>query len=112
MDYNGASMTEFDAKFKVGQLVHHKLFGYRGVVIDIDGSFSLSEGWYDRVARSRPPKDAPWYRVLVDGASHETYVAERNLEEDAVGTPISHPMLARFFDTFEKGHYVRNRALN
>lgn len=99
-------------KFTIGQLVHHRLFDYRGVVVDIDLEFSLSDEWYDQVARSRPPKDAPWYRVLVGGALHETYVAERNLEPDDAGTPIEHPLLGAFFDTFENGHYVRHRSLN
>ncbi|MFW2387871.1 MAG: heat shock protein HspQ [Polyangiales bacterium] len=99
-------------KFTIGQVVHHALFGYRGVVVDIELAFSLSEQWYDQVAKSRPPKDAPWYRVLVGGALHETYVAERNLEEDTEGTPIVHPRLADFFDAYENGHYVRRRSLN
>lgn len=99
-------------QFTIGQVVHHKLFEYRGVVVDIDPTFSLSEEWYDQVAKSRPPKDAPWYRVLVGGALHETYVAERNLEEDNSGTPIEHPLLGEFFDAFENGHYVRSRSLN
>jgi heat shock protein HspQ len=99
-------------KYGVGQLVHHKLFDYRGVVIDVDQVFSLSDEWYDQVAKSRPPKDAPWYRVLVGGARHETYVAERNLKEDVLGSPIEHPLLADFFDAFEDGHYVRSRELN
>ena len=105
-------MTVAKPKFAIGQLVHHRLFDYRGVVVDIDATFSLSEAWYDEVAKSRPPKDAPWYRVLVGGAMHETYVAERNLEEDRVGSPIEHPLVEHFFDSFEDGHYVRNRELN
>ncbi|MGB5413310.1 MAG: heat shock protein HspQ [Polyangiales bacterium] len=105
-------MPAVKPKFAIGQLVHHRLFDYRGVVVDIDATFSLSEAWYDQVAKSRPPKDAPWYRVLVGGAMHETYVAEQNLEEDRVGSPIEHPMLEHFFDAFENGHYVRNRGLN
>jgi len=96
----------------MGQLVHHKLFDYRGVVIDVDQVFSLSDEWYDQVAKSRPPKDAPWYRVLVGGGLHETYVAERNLENDVLGLPIEHPLLDEFFDAFEDGHYVRSRELN
>ena len=81
-------------------------------MVDIDPSFSLSEEWYQQVARSRPPKDAPWYRVLVGGALHQTYVAERNLEQDNSGAPIDHPLLGEFFDAFENGHYVRSRSLN
>ena len=105
-------MDAIRPRFTIGQLVHHKLFDYRGVVVDIDPTFSLSDDWYDQVARSRSPKDAPWYRVLVDGAHHETYVAERNLEEDALRSPIRHPLLGAFFDSFADGHYVRSRALN
>ena len=99
-------------QFSIGQVIHHRLFDYRGVVVDIDLRFSLSEEWYEQVARSRPPKDAPWYRVLVGGTMQVTYVAERNLEEDDCGDPIEHPLLTEFFDAFENGHYVRSRSLN
>ena len=105
-------MAEDRARFAVGELVEHRLFGYRGVVFDVDPVFSGSDEWYEQVARSRPPKDAPWYRVLVGGAAHETYVAERNLKEDDSGAPIEHPLLSAFFDAFENGHYVRSRSLN
>lgn len=105
-------MIVIKPKYAIGQLVHHKLFDYRGVVIDVDPEFSLSDEWYEQVAKSRPPRDAPWYRVLVGGALHETYVAERHLEEDSVGSPIEHPLLADFFDAFENGYYVRSRELN
>ena len=85
-------MTDADpnasADFSVGELIHHKRFEYRGVVVDVDPTFQLSDDWYDQVARSRPPKDAPWYHVLVHEAEHMTYVAERNLEPDTSGQPI------------------------
>lgn len=95
--------------FAVGELVHHRLFDYRGVVIDVDPVFQLSEEWYDTVARSRPPKDRPWYHVLVDGATHTTYVAERNLEPDASRRPVEHPLLERYFTGFFNGRYQRAR---
>ena len=47
-----------EANFHVGQLVQHALFGYRGVVVDVDADFQLSDEWYEEVARSRPPKGA------------------------------------------------------
>ena len=70
------------AKFAVGDLVYHRLFDYRGVVVDVDPTFESTEEWYEAVAKSRPPKDKPWYHVLVHEAMHSTYVAERNLEPD------------------------------
>ena len=42
-----------NAKFSVGDLVHHQLFSYRGVVIDVDPTFQSTEEWYETVARSR-----------------------------------------------------------
>ena len=100
-------MTGFEAKFHVGQLIHHKLFDYRGVVVDVDATFQGSEEWYEKVARSRPPKDRPWYHVLVDDADHSTYVSERNLEPDSSGAPIRHPAVDRFFGALENGIYRR-----
>ena len=98
------------ARFRVGQLVHHKLFGYRGVVFDVDPSFAGSDDWYETMAMSRPPKDRPWYHVLVHGAVHTTYVAERNLEPDLSGVAIVHPALDQLFSAFQNGVYVRRAA--
>lgn len=99
------------ARFAIGQVVRHVLFDYRGVVYDVDPVFSASEEWYEQMARSRPPKDRPWYRVLVHGATHVTYVAERNLEKDPSGEPIRHPALHQLFERFENGAYVPRRRI-
>ena len=104
-------MTE-NARFSIGDLVHHRLFDYRGVVVDVDPHFMLSDEWYDAVARSRPPKDHPWYRVLVHDAIHETYVAERNLEADASRAPIRHPMIETCFESFSDGQYLTAARMN
>ena len=99
-------MTTLRAKFAIGQLVHHKLFDYRGVIVDVDPTFQGTEEWYERVARSRPPKDRPLYHVLVHDAQHMAYVAERNLEPDDSQDPIRHPLLSEFFATFQDGRYT------
>jgi len=88
-------------------LIHHLLFDYRGVIVDVDPTFQGSDAWYENVAKSCPPKDQPWYHVLVDGAEHMTYVAERNLEPDQLGTPINHPLLETFFSEFKNRTYFR-----
>ncbi len=93
------------AKFAIGEIISHKMFGYRGVVIDIDFQFSADEAWYERVALSRPPKDQPWYHVLVDNAQHQTYVAERNLQSCDDVSPILHPSLGRYFSELIDGRY-------
>ena len=101
-----------DAKFSVGELVHHKLFDYRGVVIDVDAEMMLSDEWYEAVARTRPPKDRPWYHVLVHDALHPTYVAERNLERDTSGEPIRHPLIDDYFSDFSGRRYVATERTN
>ena len=63
-------MKSRQAKFHIGQVIRHRLFDYRGVVLDVDPVFLGSDAWYEQVARSRPPKDKPWYRVLVHEAEH------------------------------------------
>jgi heat shock protein HspQ len=100
------------AIFSVGELVHHKLFDYRGVVVDVDPRMMLSDEWYEIVARSRPPRDKPWYRVLVHDATHETYVAERNLEPDGSNEPIRHPLVDTFFSKFVDGRYLTAGRMN
>ncbi len=108
----GTVTNIFRTRFSVGDLVHHRLFDYRGVIVDVDPTFQLTEEWYEAVARSRPPKNRPWYHVLVHGAVHSTYVAERNLEPDEHSSPIRHPMIEQFFSGFRNGRYVRRDQSN
>jgi len=98
-------MTIRKAQFSIGDVVHHRLFDYIGVVFDVDPEFSLSEEWYDQVAQSRPPKDAPWYHVLVNGQTETTYVAERNLEQAENPKPIDHPLIEEMFAAYRNGRY-------
>ncbi len=105
-------MTSQRARFHVGQLIHHKLFDYRGVIVDVDATYEGSEAWYEKMAGSRPPRNLPWYHVLVHDAEHMTYVAERNLEPDLSGAPIVHPALDEAFDELRDGLYRRHRPMH
>ncbi|MGD2167241.1 MAG: heat shock protein HspQ [Gammaproteobacteria bacterium] len=105
-------MSVRQAKFAVGDIVHHRLFDYRGVVFDVDSMFALTDEWYEQMARSRPPKNEPWYHVLVHAATHTTYVAERNLRHDRSAAPVAHPMIGQLFSTFENGRYVTQSRMN
>lgn len=99
-----------DARFHIGQLIQHRKYGYRGVVFDVDPRFMGTDAWYDQVAVSRPPKDRPWYHVLVHGAEHTTYVAERHMQADPSPGPVEHPMLEVYFGAFEAGVYRTRRV--
>lgn len=105
-------MSQSKAKFAIGQIIHHTLFGYRGVIVDIDPYFQGSNSWYNAATRTKPPKDRPWYHVLVDGEDYTTYVAERNLEADVENEPVKHRELKKHFDQFEDGSYVVRHKIN
>ena len=70
-------------KFVFGQQIHHKLFDYCGVIVAVDPCYMGDDQWYEMVARSRPPKEKPWYHVKKTDGRH-TYVAERNLASNPV----------------------------
>jgi len=105
-------MTVHHAKFSVGQLIVHKLFNYRGIIFDVDPVFQGSDEWYTQVALSCPPKDEPWYKVLVHNAFHDTYVAERNIIADITHDPINHPLIEDLFEHCKDGSYIPNQRNN
>lgn len=100
------------ANFAVGQVIHHRLFDYRGVIVDVDSQFQGTEEWYQQVAGTRPPRDKPWYRVLVHNSMGTTYVAERNLEADGSGEPVNHPHVSLYFTEFKDGIYCNWKMNN
>jgi len=103
---------EQSARFHVGQVVRHRLFDYRGVIFNVDAVFSGDDEWYEHVARSRPPKDAPWYHVLPGGSEHTTYVAERHLEIDESGATVAHPLIEELFSGRSEHGYIPRQSLN
>ncbi len=52
-------MSQAKAGFKIGQLIHHKLFDYLGVIYDVDPVFSGAEEWYEQVAKTAHPRTSP-----------------------------------------------------
>lgn len=100
------------AKFSIGQCIYHRLFDYRGVIIDVDPEFLGEDEWYEQVARSRPPRNEPWYHVLVHDADSRTYVAEQNLIEDDTCEPVDNPMLERYFVEYDGNSYSTGRHVN
>lgn len=97
------------AKFGIGQVVKHELFGFRGVVFDVDPEFSNTEEWLDAIpAAVRPCKNQPFYHLLAEkGDSHYVaYASEGNLKPDETGQPLAHPQTDLLFDRFENGRYL------
>jgi heat shock protein HspQ len=105
-------VSEHRARFSVGQVVHHRLFDYRGIIFDVDATFEGTDAWYEEIATSRPPKDRPWYHVLVDGETHTTYVAEQNLEPSSDDEEIEHPLFEELFHRDAAGNWIPQQDIN
>ncbi len=95
------------ASFQPGDLVHHKRYGYRGVVVAVDPNCRADDAWY-QANQTQPDRDQPWYHVLVHGSVTTTYPAQESLEPDLAGGRVAHPLVALFFSEFREGRYVRN----
>ncbi|HXP29627.1 MAG TPA: heat shock protein HspQ [Stellaceae bacterium] len=98
------------AKFAVGQIVRHRIYSFRGVIIDADAVFSNTEEWYQSIpAERRPSKDQPFYRLLAQnpqGGPYEAYVSEQNLVVDGENGPVQHPMIDVLFDRIAGDRYI------
>ena len=64
-----------------------------------------TDEWYQEVAKTNPPKDKPWYHILVNDEDYTTYVAERNMLIQGAPEPIKHPLLKILFDNFDGDSY-------
>ena len=106
---NNSYQDSIKSEFEIGQIVEHKIYEYRGLIVEIDPSCMASENWY-LSNQTQPDKNQPWYHILVDGAHHITYVAESNLLEDSSKKSVVHPMLNLFFFGIdeENNRYLRN----
>jgi hemimethylated DNA binding protein len=77
-------------RFRLGDVVHHKVFGYRGVVIGWDPKPTVDVSRWDGLERIDDPARHPFYHVVPDrndsieafGAERPVrYVCQENLEE-------------------------------
>ena len=93
--------------FEPGQLVRHRRYNYRGVVVGFDSSCQAADEWY-LSNRTQPERFQPWYHVLVDGSDQITYAAQSSLLADDSDDQITHPLLPHFFSEFKNGQYTRN----
>ena len=93
--------------FACGQLVKHRRYDYRGVVVAFDRYCQAPENWYQS-NRTQPERNQPWYHVLVHGSGTVTYAAQTSLEPDESDQPIDHPLVDQFFDHFTGESYHRN----
>ena len=49
-------MSTKPAKFKLGAIVKHKKFHFRGIIFDVDPIFNNTDEWLERIPEDRRPK--------------------------------------------------------
>lgn len=101
-----------EAKFRIGQLVRHRFYPFRGVIFDVDPTFNNTEEWWESIPEHvRPIKDQPFYHLLAENAESEylAYVSEQNLVPDESGEPVRHPQVKEFFGDLRDGCYLMRR---
>ena len=98
-------MIDRSARFSIGQVVRHRLFPFRGVIFDVDPTFSNTEEWWESIPEEvRPAKDQPYYHLLAenDETEYVAYVSEQNLLADETGEPVRHPQVREFFENYDR----------
>ena len=102
-------MDDKTAKFRIGQIVRHRVHPFRGVIFDVDPVFSNTEEWWESIPEHvRPRRDQPFYHLLAENEStaYVAYVSEQNLRVDESGDPVRHPQVGAFFGELRGGQYV------
>ena len=106
---------ERDAKFKIGEIVKHRFLSFRGVIFDVDPTFSNTEEWWNSIPKNyRPKKDQPFYHLLAenDTSYYVAYVSEQNLLPDESGDPVDHPEVTELFENLSNGKYTLTDRLH
>ena len=101
------------AKFGIGQVVRHRKYPFRGVIFDVDPSFSNTEEWWMSIPEDvRPTKDQPFYHLYAENAETEyvAYVSEQNLLLDRSREPVRHPQIKEIFERGRDGNYKLKSA--
>ena len=110
--FPGERLTTMDdkaAKFRIGQVVRHRIYPFRGVIFDVDPEFSSTEEWWESIPEDvRPRKDQPFYHLLAENESstYIAYVSEQNLLVDDSGEPVQHPQVTDLFGELQAGQYA------
>lgn len=100
------------ADFNIGQVIYHKHYNFRGIIVDVDAEFSGDDEWYEEHAKNKPSKDQPWYHVIVDEDSVMAYVSQQNICSDVSDLNIDNPLLLDMLASDENGQYRSLQTLN
>ena len=105
-----------DPLFNIGDIVKHRIYPFRGVIVDVDPEFSNTEEWYQSIpAEIRPSREQPYYHLMAENTEtfYTAYVSQQNLVGDGENGPLEHPDLEEIFSGMDQGKYhLRNEVRN
>ena len=105
-----------DPLFNIGDIVKHRIYPFRGVIVDVDPEFSNTEEWYQSIpSEFRPSKEQPYYHLMAENSEtfYSAYVSQQNLLHDSENGPVDHPDIEQMFTGMRKGKYLlKNIARN
>lgn len=96
--------------FCIGDIVRHRHYPFRGVIVDVDPEFDNTEEWYASIPEDvRPAREQPFYHLLAenDEITYEAYVSEQNLLVDDSDEPIKHPLIEEIFSGKKGAGYFK-----
>jgi heat shock protein HspQ len=97
------------ARYRIGQVVRHRVYPFRGVIFDVDPVFANTEEWWESIPEDvRPRKDQPFYHLYAENETsyYVAYVSEQNLLPDDSGEPVDHPEVLATFGDLADGQYA------
>ncbi|NXA84478.1 FBX21 protein, partial [Thryothorus ludovicianus] len=98
-------------KFRVGQVIIHRRFGYSGVIVGWDVKANTPE---EQLQLRYPPvkqdlKDTPHYRILINKANgfgkSSAYVREEEITV-ITGLEVYHPDMETYFSGYDGSKYI------
>ena len=100
------------AKYAIGQVVKHRVYPFRGVIFDVDPTFSNTEEWYidsrgcEAVKR---PALLSFARGEFRGRIHRLCVGAKFVP-DTSRDPVRHPQVQEIFKRGRDGAYRMKAA--
>lgn len=98
-------------KYRIGQVIKHKTWKYRGIIVGWDEKAKAPESWLNEMHPKEHPewRNMPNYAVLVDTRDRlipqMSYVVQDNIEV-ITGKTVFHPLVDYYFEHFDGNQYV------
>jgi len=107
-NYKPAAVT-----LKIGQVVKHRKWGYRGIIVGWDATAKAPPGWFQKMEPDdrniQDYENQPNFAILVDTrdrrSPQKTYVPQENLVVVS-NMRVIHPSIDDYFESFDGTRYI------